>query len=169
MLAARFRRALTTVPTARDWLEATFAAALLAAVIGPLGLSSGLLVAAARPWTDILPLAAIAFLIPALGEELLFRAPIPDRAETPHAGRAVAGSVLAFTAWHVVETIWLPTAALIFLRSDFLATAALLGLACAVLRRRSGSIWTAVVLHWLAVVAWQGWLGGPHLAALTAA
>jgi predicted Abi (CAAX) family protease len=41
-----------------------------------------------------------------------------------------------------------------------LALAALLGFACAILRWRASSIWTAVALHWVVVVAWQGWFGG---------
>lgn len=166
MLGARLRHAVLTVPNARDWLEAALALAIFGVVAGALGLSTGLLVPTPQPWAKIASMAALAFLIPALGEELLFRAPIPDRRQTPHAARAIAGSVLAFTAWHVVETIWLPGATAIFLRPDFLACAALLGLACALLRRRSGSIWTAVAVHWLAVAAWQGWLGGPGFVSL---
>ena len=92
----------------------------------------------------------------------MFRAAlVPSRSEASRASVAIALSVLAFTLWHVVETLFLPYSAATFLRADFLALAALLGLFCALLRWRSGSIWTAVALHWLAVVAWQGWLGGP--------
>lgn len=77
----------------------------------------------------------------------------------------IALSTLAFTLWHVVETTFLPNSAATFLRADFLALAAWLGVLCALLRWRSGSIWTAVALHWLVVVAWQGWFGGPTFGA----
>ncbi|MBL8536758.1 MAG: CPBP family intramembrane metalloprotease [Hyphomonadaceae bacterium] len=69
-----------------------------------------------------------------------------------------------FALWHVAEAAFLPGTAATFLRTDFLALAALLGLLCAILRRRSSSIWTAVTLHWLVVVVWQGFFGGPSFA-----
>ncbi len=86
---------------------------------------------------------------------------VPSRDEAPNALRPIALSVVLFAAWHVVETLFLPGSAATFLRADFLALAALLGLLCAILRWRSGSIWPAVALHWIVVVAWQGWFGGP--------
>jgi predicted Abi (CAAX) family protease len=62
--------------------------------------------------------------------------------------------------------LFLPRAAPIFLRPDFLACAAILGAGCALIRWRTASIWPAVALHWLVVVIWQTWLGGPEVAAL---
>lgn len=162
---ARLARALTTVPTGRDWVEAAIAALGLALLIGPPGMATGLLEVQPRAWADIGAIALIALVVPALGEEAAFRGFLPDRTE-PVRWIPIAGSVIAFVCWHVVETIWLPGAAAIFLRADFLVAASLIGLACAILRIRSGSLWTAVVVHWLAVVAWQGWLGGPGLMAL---
>ena len=47
-----------------------------------------------------------------------------------------------------------------FLRPDFLASTAILGLACALMRWRTGSLWPAVALHGGFVVVWQTWLGG---------
>ena len=69
-----------------------------------------------------------------------------------------------FVLWHLVEAYWiLPAHRALFTRPDFLACAALVGLACAILRYRSGSLWPAVALHWAYVVAWVGLLGGPRL------
>ena len=111
-------------------------------------------------------LAVRAFFIPALGEEFVFRALlVPSRVDAPNAIWPIALSVTLFTLWHVVETLFLPNSSATFLRADFLALAALLGLLCALLRWRSGSIWTAVHLHWLVVIAWQGWFGGPSFGA----
>lgn len=106
---------------------------------------------------------------PALGEELVFRGLLtPSRAEQPNPWRALAVACIVFTLWHVVEAlVLLPKAAGLFLRPDFLACAAVLGIGCGLVRWRSGSLWPAVALHWLAVVAWQTWLGGPDLKALT--
>ncbi len=161
----RLLRCLTTLPRRRDWAELLLAASALAIVVGPVGFWTGLLARRPRPMAEILPLALSAFFVPGLGEELPFRGLlIPDRTETDRAWPAMLGSTLLFCLWHVVEaTIILPKSAPLFLRPDFLAWTLLLGLACALLRRRSGSIWPAVLLHWTAVVAWQGWRGGPGL------
>jgi len=158
---ARVLRALRTAPSARDGLELLLAAATLALLAGSLGLGTGLLVPGA--W-DLAPASALSLLlVPALGEELVFRgAAVPDRTETPRAAFPIAASTLLFVLWHPVAAYTLaPEARPLLTRPDFLACAALLGLLCAVLRRRSGSVWPAVALHWAAVVVWKGWLGGP--------
>ena len=162
---SRLLRALTTQPRRRDWAELAAATAALTLVVGPLGFWTGLLTWRPRPPGEVAILALSALIAPGLGEELPFRGLlIPDRRETHRAWLAVAVSTVLFCLWHVVEaTTFLPKAGPLFLRPDFLAWTVLLGLACAALRRRSGSIWTAVLLHWVAVVAWQGWLGGPGL------
>jgi predicted Abi (CAAX) family protease len=163
-LLHRLRRSITTRPTARDGLELILAAALLGVMFGSLGFATGLLRFESRPLGVILRLAPIVFVVPALGEEVVFRGlMIPDRTERPSALAAILVSTAIFTGWHVVETQWLKAEAATFLRPDFLAWAAGLGLVCAVLRRRSGSIWPPVILHWAAVVAWMGWFGGRPL------
>ncbi len=161
----RLARAVLTLPRLRDWLELAAATAALAVVVGPVGFWTGLLTWRPRPAGEIAALALSAVFVPALGEELPFRAAlIPDRGETSRAGVAILASTTLFCLWHVVEAeVILPRARALFLRPDFLAWTVALGLVCALLRRRSGSIWPPVLLHWLAVVAWQGWLGGPGL------
>ena len=160
---ARIRRAVAVVPTPRDWGEMLVGGAVLAAVFGPLGLRTGLLHVEPRPASVVLKCAAVVLFVPALGEELPFRgALIPDRGEAP--GRSPDPRL--DRPVHRLARGRDPVAAAgarTFLRGDFLAWAAGLGLVCAVLRRRSGSIWPPVVLHWAAVVAWMGWLGGEPL------
>lgn len=159
-LLQRLRSGLTTLPGPRDWLELALAALALTALIGPVGFATGLLRWAPRPLDPLAMLGV--FFIPALGEELLFRGVwIPERSEGRPAARPILWTTVAFSLWHVLETRWLPRAAPLFLRADFLAWTFLLGLACALLRRRSGSLWPPVILHWAAVVAWETWLGGP--------
>lgn len=159
-------RACKTAPRPRDFAELAIAATLFAILAGFVASASGLAHFAPRSVGEIAIIALRAFFIPALGEELLFRAAlIPGREEGAGPMLPIALSTLAFTLWHVIETIFLPSSAATFLRPDFLALAALLGLACAILRWRSGSIWTAVALHWLVVLAWQGWFGGPSFGA----
>jgi predicted Abi (CAAX) family protease len=158
----RLRRTLTTAPTARDWGEFVAVAVLLYGVFAAFGLATGLLRVAPQPPATIAWIAVSALVVPAFGEEVLFRALlIPDLPGAPYAGRATLLSTALFVLWHPLQTLWFPGAAAIFLRPDFLAWTAVLGLACAWLYRRSGSLWPPVALHWLAVTAWQGWLGGP--------
>jgi predicted Abi (CAAX) family protease len=161
-VGARLKRAVLTRPTIRDLVEFLIATAVLAVVFGPLGFSTGLLVFDPQPPGVVAVTALIALFIPALGEELPFRGVlIPDRTETGRATGQIVISTLIFVLWHLVERAWQPEHWSLFSRPDFLAWAGGLGLACAILRRRSGSIWTAVALHWIAVVVWIGWLGGP--------
>ena len=106
-------------------------------------------------------------LVPSLTEEGFFRGMLmPDRSETRRPFAWIVATAAAFTAWHPVETLFLRHAASIFLRPDFLACTAILGLGAATIRWRTASLWPAVALHWLAVVLWQTWLGGPGLASL---
>ena len=115
------------------------------------------------------PLAwVVPFFAPSLGEEMVFRGlAIPDRQETTRPCLTLASVTVVFTAWHAVEAMtFLPKAEPLFLRPDFLACAAMLGLGCGLMRWRTGSLWPAVLLHWLVVLVWQTWLGGPGLEAL---
>jgi predicted Abi (CAAX) family protease len=66
---------------------------------------------------------------------------------------------VAFVLWHVGAGLLLRGAAF-FLRADFLACAYVLGLACALMRWQTGSIWPGVAFHAAAVWAWQAFLGG---------
>ena len=155
-------RACVTAPTPRDFAESAMALCLFATIAALVASAFGLAHFTPRSAPEIALIAVHALFVPALGEEFVFRAMLaPSRDEAPNALRPIALSVILFTAWHVVETSFLPGSAATFLRVDFLALAALLGLLCAILRWRSGSIWPAVVLHWIVVVAWQGWFGGP--------
>ena len=116
-----------------------------------------------------LPLRLIALIfVPALSEEAVFRGLfVPDRSETARPWAAMVLATVLFASWHVVETLFLPHAAAIFLRPDFLAGVVVEGVGCALIRWRTGSLWPVIALHWLEVTVWQTWLGGLDLAALT--
>ncbi len=164
---ARLWRGLTTLPDAGGWRFSVLVGAAALAAMAAIGFSSGLY-HLGQPDLAGLPLrlASVIF-VPALSEELVFRGLlVPDRSETSRPWVTIALATTIFTAWHMVETLFLRHAAPIFLRPDFLACAAILGLACAVIRWRTASLWPAVALHWLLVVIWQTWLGGPGLASL---
>ena len=164
LLARRVLRAVSIRPRLRDWMETAYAAAVLAAA-APMFVATGLWRLGAPDLTGLPGLAFLLLLTPALLEELVFRAAlIPDRSEAPNVVLAIFMSSAVFVLWHPLEAFtFLPEARDLFTRPDFLLTAGLLGLLCALLRRRSGSIWTAVALHWGAVLVWKVWLGGPRL------
>lgn len=98
-------------------------------------------------------IAAVAILVPALAEEMVFRVVLAGRTGWLRGGLALA----AFVLWHPVQAWFgLPMAQPVFMEPAFLAIAALLGLVCTLAYRRSVSVWPAVMIHWLTVVAWKG-------------
>ncbi len=160
--------ALTTWPSGSAWLEALGVAVATLALMLAIGFAGGLY--HLQPTAPGLAQRMLLVLfVPALGEELTFRALLtPGRAEQPSVWRSLVPASAAFTLWHVVEAlVVLPKAASLFLRPDFLACACVLGIGCGLMRWRSGSVWPAVALHWLVVVGWQTWLGGPGFKALS--
>ena len=108
-------------------------------------------------WGELLAIAALGFFIPALGEEMVFRVALAGRAGVERATLALA----LFVLWHPVQ-VWLglPMAQPAFLEPGFLIIAAALGLTCTLAWRMTGSVWPAVVIHWLTVVGWKALLGG---------
>lgn len=161
----RVRRSLTTWPDARGWLLAAIVGAGALALELAIGLWGGFLRPTPGAWSVLPMTLALAVFAPALGEELVFRGLLtPGRDEGVGPWRAILPSTAVFVLWHVFEALtFMPAAAPVFLRADFLATTAVLGLACGWLRWRTGSLWPAVLLHWLEVAGWQIWFGGGML------
>lgn len=148
----RVREAVTTVPGSRGWLE-TFAVGLaFCAVALPLGLSSGVLRPTAAP-AAAFPLLLRTFFVPSLVEELVFRVLPPPR--------SAGAALLAYVLSHPLNALlFLPSARDVFYGPVFLLLTALLGGSCALLYRRTRSLWPPVALHWLAVAGWLLFLGG---------
>ncbi|MEX2540948.1 MAG: CPBP family glutamic-type intramembrane protease [Trueperaceae bacterium] len=162
LLLERLRRAAGQRPSASGWAETALLALGFAVVATPLALRAELIGSTwLLPVPESLALGLRVLLVPALLEEVLFRVlPNPGRAEA--SGRltnwvSAASSVTAYVLIH-------PAAALLgggaqFTDPTFLALVALLGVSCLVAYRRTGSLWPAVLIHWLVVVGWLG-LGG---------
>ena len=160
-LTSRLIRSLTTLPSPQGWLWCAAVAVVTLAAMGTIGFATGLYhLTPTQPGLALRLLTVL--VIPALGEEAVFRGLLtPGSDETTRPGGAIALSTGLYTLWHVVEALtFLPAAAPVFLRPDFLLCCAILGLGCAILRWRTGSLWPAVILHWALVVVWQTWLGG---------
>lgn len=166
-IGSRLRRLAFRLPTVGDLGEQAIAAlafGLLALVIG-----GDLVRPAPLPVGAFISMAAVALLVPVVGEEIVFRGILIPESGDGRRWLFLALSVGLFVLWHVFEALTvLPGARSLFLRADFLCLAAGLGLACGILRIRSGSLWTAVMLHWAVVVIWKGLLGGPALTELAA-
>jgi len=105
---------------------------------------------------EFYPIALSAFIIPSLGEELVFRGWLRRGAPI-----GAVLSLIAFIAWHPLQ-VWLnlPFGRPEFLDARFLSLVAWLGLACTLSRIRSGSIWPAVIIHWGVVVVWLALYAG---------
>jgi len=132
-----------------------------------LGRSSGFLLAPWRwpPLAVLLRGSLPLLLMPALGEELLFRVALLPH---PHGG-ADLGRFWAWGALNVgLFVLYHPLAALFWDRRQpavfhdprFLVQCALLGTACVLAYAATGSLWPPVLIHWLAVTAWLGPLEG---------
>jgi predicted Abi (CAAX) family protease len=164
------QRAFWNWPAPPVWRETLLIGGIFGGLALPIGFRSGLLIFHREPMSLFrqLLLALQLLLMPALAEELVFRGlllPPPAAAAPPgRVARAVALSVAAYVAWHPLNG-WLiaPQARHVLCRRDFLLITTLLGLACSRLYLRSGSIWPPVLLHWLCVFVWAGWLGGRRL------
>lgn len=158
---ARRLASLRILPSARGWLFCLAVSAVTLATMAAIGFATGLYTL--HPAEPGLPLRMlVVFFAPALGEEIPFRGLLtPGPGESRRPMLEIAVSTTLYTLWHVVEALtFLPRAAPVFLRPDFLACCAVLGLGCAVIRLKTGSLWPAVILHWALVVVWQTWLGG---------
>ena len=158
-LLRRLTRSLTTLPDARGWALCGVGALVVGAAMAALGFASGLY--ALTPTAPGLPLRLLTVLfVPALGEEIPFRGLLVPGPEAKRPWPAIAISTALYVAWHPLEALTFLPHATMFLRPDFLICTAILGLGCAVMRWRTGSLWPAVLLHGGFVVVWQTWLGG---------
>ncbi len=126
-----------------------------------LGFATGFL---SRPWSwpplgQMLPRVAGLLVMPALVEELLFRAlliphPIEGFPWQPQLAW-IALSLGLFVLYHpVAARLWYPQGRPLFDDPNFLLQATLLGLACSLAFVATGSLWPPVLIHWLAVVIW---------------
>ncbi len=164
----RLLRSLLTWPDARGWGLCLLIGGLTLAFISVVAGFAGLL--HWQPRTVGWPLHFLeVLLVPAFSEEVVFRGLlVPDQDETRWPALWIGAAVLVFMAWHVVEALFILPGAHQFLTPAFLACAGMLGLGCALMRYRTGSIWPAVILHGLLVWTWQVFFGGPDIRQLMA-
>lgn len=163
MALGRLRAALSTWPDAPGWKRVARELLWGLPLIALLAFTTGLARFEPMPFGP----SWLAFffglmLVPALGEELVFRAllvPLPGQAFP--AWQAVL-AVALFLLWHPFQalTFGSPWSA-IFLDWRFLAIVAVLGTLLVRMYRVTGSIWPCVAMHWLVVATWKLVFAGP--------
>jgi predicted Abi (CAAX) family protease len=118
-----------------------------------------------RPWRLVLRHALALLVMPAIGEELIFRVLLlPHPLEgVSQASMAAWGalSVGLFVLYHpIAARFWYPRGRVLFRDPRFLSQCTLLGVACVLEYSLTGSLWSAAGLHWIAVLVWLEPLGG---------
>ncbi len=116
-------------------------------------------------WHPVLKIMITTLFTPAILEEIFFRVLLlPHPSENPSLISLYAWSTVSlviFVIYHPLNAItFYPAARKTFLKPIFLFLATLLGIICTIAYLQSGSMWTAVVIHWLFVVIWLIGLGG---------
>ena len=150
---------MTRLPSLSAWCEVALAAGLFILVAYPFAEQAGLV--SPFRWSGLgstLLLFGRVLIVPAFVEELVFRGllnPLPGQAtRSEHSGWG-AGSLALYVGFHPLSA-WLfrPEASAAFTSPTFLLLTALLGFLCLTLYLRSGSLWSAVVLHAVVVTGW---------------
>jgi predicted Abi (CAAX) family protease len=155
-LVSVIRSALTTLPSLRGWLETGLVFAIFLCVAGYIGLHADLFkVQLTDAWLQFAIIALVAIVVPALAEEMIFRVSLPHLLGGHSWSEALA--LLFFVLWHPLQ-VWLslPMGQALFLEPAFLTAVFLLGLSCALVWKRTSSIWPAIAIHWVTVLAWKG-------------
>ncbi|MBX7218378.1 MAG: CPBP family intramembrane metalloprotease [Blastocatellia bacterium] len=166
----QFPQAFLTWPSLPEWLWCGGASLMYLAMVLPLGFLTGFLrpeVMAGSEW-KLVGVAGWLAVKPCLFEEAFFRVLLLPHRSLSLGKRPVfiisGVSLTVFVVAHPLNGLWLkPAAFQVFSSPVFLTLAALLGLTCTVLYRKTGSVWPCVVLHWVTVVMWILFLGGRNL------
>lgn len=153
-----------TFPRPADWRLTGIAFVVFTLISVPAGLATGVFqLGFPDDLATLARTAAIALILPALFEELVFRGPLFWLAtnESKYLLPAAAVSLALFILWHPLNGIFLMTEARsLFTDWRFLSLAGLLGLFATQLAIKTRSIWLPVIFHWLCVVGWKAFLGG---------
>ncbi len=107
---------------------------------------------ATPPLSETLVVALVAFIIPSLVEEVIFRG-ILLPTFSPF---WLSLSLVLYVLWHPLEAhLFFPDAVSTFTDPMFLSLVAILGCLCTFAYFRTKSIWASIYIHWLVVVAWK--------------
>ncbi len=157
----RLALTLATWPSRRAWRRLGVVFALYALLAALFSSGSGFVEFSPLPlsWA-YLRLGLVLFVAPSGLEEALFRGFLPRPGEPkalPYAALSLALYVLSHPA---NALLFRPAALPVFTDPRFLVLVTLLGAACTAAVWTSGSLWPPILLHWLTVFVWLGFLGG---------
>lgn len=162
ILLERFTQASVTIPTLDNWLWAIALLVAYAAIAIPLGQKFAFLqLEIIRSWKIAIKTMAIAFFMPAVLEEFVWRVlfiPHPTEAVSPT--NLLLWTSLSLALFVVYHPLNIFVAHHTFKHPVFLGLAAFLGIVCSIAYLESGSLWTPVFLHWAIVVGWLVFFGG---------
>lgn len=157
-----------TIPTGFDWLKTLGILLGFAAIALPIGFSNGFFRwHPQQPWYHQLGMLLRLLFVPALLQEYVFRVllipyPVDWLPETTWWGWAILALGI-FVGFQWLYARWnLPSWYATIPHSTFLILMTLLGLACTVAYRLTGSLWTIAVIHWIAVSGWWLFLNQNH-------
>ncbi|NEQ25773.1 MAG: CPBP family intramembrane metalloprotease [Microcoleus sp. SIO2G3] len=163
----RIYAAISTIPETEAWLQTVGLLILFTLVALPLGFFSGFLQVEVlkTSWKTVLGIIATSLITPAVTEELFFRVLfLPQTTESVSISKLWLWGIISlvmFIVYHPLNALSFFSQGLeTFFNSAFLLLATLLGITCSLAYLHSGSLWTPVVIHWLAVVVWLLFLGG---------
>lgn len=167
VIAHRISAAISTLPNTEAWLQAAALLLIFTIVALPIGFQFRFLQFEVlnASWVTITGIIVRSFLMPAVTEELFFRVLLLPRS-TEHVSTSLLGfwgciSLVMFIVYHPLNALTFFSRGLkTFFEIAFLVLAALLGIVCSLAYIQSGSLWTPVLIHWLAVVVWLLFLGG---------
>lgn len=167
LIGDRLFTAISTLPRAEVWLQTLGLLVLFTLVALPLGFRLGFLKIdiLQASWQTIFAIIVTSLITPAITEELFFRVLfLPQPTENVSLVMVLLWlgiSLAMFVAYHPLNALsFFPQGLKVFFDTAFLVLATLLGIFCSIAYIQSGSLWTAVVIHWLAVVVWLLFLGG---------
>ena len=166
-IAHRLKVGFSTIPSFSNWFYTVVLLLIYAAISLPVGFLSDWLQfqIISGGWIKITGVVIRAFFVPGISEELIFRVLL-----LPHPTENISSNIKwlwgsiglsIFIIYHPLQTITtFPAAFATFNHPVFLLLAAFLGIACTIAYWRSGSVWTAILIHWIIVSVWLVFLGG---------
>lgn len=167
VIAHRLSAAISTLPNTEAWLQAAALLLLFTLVALPIGFYFRFLKFEVLKvsWGTITGIILSSFFMPAVTEELFFRVLLLPR--TPeHVSVSLLWfwaciSLVMFIVYHPLNALtFFPRGRKTFFEIPFLLLATLVGIFCSLAYIQSGSLWTPVLIHWLAVVVWLLFLDG---------
>jgi predicted Abi (CAAX) family protease len=157
----KFRQALV-LPTLEGWRDTALLLVAFAVTALPLGIYFGFVQRLPLSLTplQVFRVVIVTLLVPAFIEEFLYRCLLVPKPQSKSFWALGVFSLLLYVASHPLGA-WLfrPKARDLFYHPVFLFFIALLGLTCLTAYKRTRSLWSAVIIHWLVVVMWLLWGG----------